>query len=134
MADRMFLPSGGTLDVDVKTLYCQITVGATGAVTSFTGKGRGIKTVVRNSAGNYTLTLEDQYQNLKWGDVQLVDATSSDPTSVACVGRVASAAPKAATPTVVIQGYLAGTPGSAADFRNGAVVMVKLELQNSTVT
>ena len=134
MADRNFCDGPKALDIGLVTLFCQITVGATGAVTSFTGAGHGIKSVTRNSAGQYTIALDDSWPRLKWCDVQILDSTASNPQSVATLARLFSQAVSSSTaPAVVIAGYNVAT-GAAADFNNGAVVMVKLEFQNSTVT
>ena len=133
MADRSWLPAGGTLEVDVKQLYCTITFGATGAVSASTGTGKGIKSVVRNSTGNYTITLSDQYQALVGAVLVLLDATNSDPTTVGVACRLASQAVTAATPTVVVQFNGTGTPGAVLDPRNGAQLLVTLHLKNSTL-
>jgi len=40
------------------TGYCKFTVGASGAVgTLYQGRGNSVKSIVRNSAGNYTVTM-----------------------------------------------------------------------------
>lgn len=40
-------------------IYAQVSIGAAGAPTLVSGKG--ITSIVRNSAGNYTVTFEDRY-------------------------------------------------------------------------
>jgi hypothetical protein len=132
MADRGFLPHGGTLEVEVKELFCSITVGSSGAVTASSGKG--IDSVTKEStAGQYTIALSDSYNALLDAGVMVLDDTDSDPTTVAVVGRIKSEAVSNATPTVVVQGYN-HTDGSAADFASGAKVLVRLVLRNSSVS
>jgi len=135
MADRSFIPHGGTLECDVKELFANVSIGASGAPTLNTSPGSvGIKSIVRNSAGKYTITLSDSYQKVLWASAQIMDSTNSDPTTVGCVAKLVSENVSNATPTVVIQFYDMATPFTAADPRNGATVLVKLELRNSTVT
>lgn len=59
MANRVFAPSKGFLEKGMVKLWLTINTGSSGAVSSFVGKG--IKTVVRNSAGNYTITFQDNF-------------------------------------------------------------------------
>lgn len=131
MADRNFYPAHGALEVSCISLWCEINIGSTGAVSS--SSGLGIASVVRDSAGKYTITLADSYNKLLWADVALLDDTNSDPTSVGIVGRLYSEDVDAATPVVTIQFY-DFTDGSAADPASGAKVYVKIELRNSSVS
>lgn len=50
------------LEKEVKQLYADVAIGASGAPTL--SVGLGIASVVRNSAGNYTVTLQDKYTRL----------------------------------------------------------------------
>lgn len=130
MANRIFYPSKGCLEIDVCELFCEINIGSTGAVSSSSGKG--IASVVRNSAGKYTITLSDSYNKLLWADVAVLDDTNSDPVSVGTVGRLFSEDVDGSTPTLAIQFY-DFTDGSAADPADGAKVFVKIQLRNSSV-
>ncbi len=131
MADRSFLQNHGALEVGVVDLFCSITVGSTGAVSASAGKGT--TSITRNSAGKYTILLQDTYNDLLWADVKVLSATGSDPATIAVAGRVFSqAVATAAAPTVIIQGY-AYDDGAAADFGVGAKLLVKLTLKNSSV-
>jgi hypothetical protein len=130
MANKSWLPVLGALEVDVVGLYGSITFGSTGAVSASSGKG--IASVVRNSAGNYTITLDDSYQALLWAGVTLLHSASSDPSTVGVEWRVASADVLSAK-TVVIQSF-ASDDGAAADPASGAQVLLKFDLRNSTVS
>lgn len=46
----------------VTTLYAKLTVGATGAVSA--SAGYGLSSIVRNSTGNYTITLDRKFKKL----------------------------------------------------------------------
>lgn len=134
MADRMFRPPPQTLETDPIILWGNMTVGASGAVSSSTaGNGRGISTIVRNSAGKYTLTLSDAYPSFLYADAKVLNSTLSDPNTVGILSTVFSQAVSTiATPTVVIQFFDVAT-GAAADPANGAVVYFEIKVKNSSV-
>lgn len=129
MADRMFHPLAGALEQKTVHLYGTITIGSTGAVSASSGKG--IASIVRSDVGKYTITLSDAYNSLLWADAVVLDDTDSDPVSVGIVARLFSQAVSSAK-TVVIQFY-DFTDGSPADPADGALVMLKFELKNSSV-
>ena len=132
MANRSFHQPEGALELRVVSLYATITFGASGAVASSSGKG--IASVVKESAaGQYTVTLSDQYNSLLWAGVTLVHSTDSDPASVGVHARVNASAVSAATPTVTLQAF-AGDDGADANPASGAVWLVKFELRNSSVS
>ena len=62
------------LDKQVVFLFGNFVVGSTGAVGSV--KGLGISGVVRNSTGNYTITLSDAYSRYLYGDASLLHNTN----------------------------------------------------------
>jgi hypothetical protein len=112
-------------------LWCQVAIGATGAPTLSATKSKGITSVVRNSAGRYTITLNDKYQELYGAYPMFVLAAGAYGTSAASDMVVRSAAVTAATPTVVVE-FLDGT-GAANELANGVTLYLKLELNDSTV-
>ncbi len=69
MADRSWLPHGGTLEVNIVQLYGTWSVDSAGEVNGVSG--RGVTTVVRNSVGNYTVYLTDIYNRLMWASAVL---------------------------------------------------------------
>lgn len=50
------------IEQGVTTLYCKLTVGGTGAVSA--SSGYGLTSIVRNSTGNYTITLDRAFKKL----------------------------------------------------------------------
>lgn len=134
MANRSFHPHRGSLEIESVTLWCSITVGASGAVSSSVGKG--ILSVTKEStAGRYTIALQDNYNKLLCANITLLDSTDSDPASVATWWRVKSEqVSSSSAPNIVIQGNASGSSGAAANARSGAVLMVRLELRNSSVS
>lgn len=132
MANRSFHQPMGNLEVGVCKLWAKVTVGATGAPTLVAAASKGIASIVRNSAGNYTITLSDRYKAFLGGQVTLLDDTDSDPSSVGCLARFISETVDNATPTTLIQ-WFASDDGAATDPANGATFYVVLDLRNSSV-
>lgn len=135
MSNHSFHRLLGALEIDVVCLYARFTVGAAGAPTLVSAPGsKGVTSVSRTSAGLYVLTLDDGYQKLLWGAAQILDATNSDPTAVGVASKLVSNVDGANNPaTVTIAFFDMATPYTAADPRNGATVLVKLEFRNSSV-
>jgi hypothetical protein len=132
MANRNFFSNSYSLEVDNVTIWCEINVGASGAVSS--SSGLGIASVTKEStAGQYTIALSDSYNKLLHANIVVLDDTNSDPTTVAIIGRVLSEAVSSSSPAIVIQG-VALDDGAAANFASGAKLLVKIELRNSSVT
>ena len=131
MANRMWLPHAGCLEVDVVTLFCKIVVGASGAVTS--GAGKGIVSVTKEtSAGQYTVLLSDPYHTLLGCSFALLD----DADAAAAVGTAfrlnSEAVATAAAPTLVIQASDTAT-GADANLTDGAILYVTIQVRNSSV-
>ncbi len=130
MASRSFHPPLGSLEVDCVSLYCKFVVGATGAVGTTTGKG--VTSVTRDSTGQYTVLLADTYNTFLWGAAAILTTTSSDPATVGVLARLEAEA-VATSKTVQFQFY-ALDDGAVADPFETAVVYIKLELRNSSVS
>ncbi len=131
MANRSYHRIAGALELESVMLWAQVTIGGTGAPTL--SRGKGIASVTRNSAGQYKLTLQDAYVLLLDAHVTILDTNSSDPSSVGCLGRVKSQdVANVTAPTVTMQMF-ASDDGAAADPASGAVLLIKLELKNSSV-
>jgi hypothetical protein len=129
----MFHKGLGNLEIDIVTLYARFTVGAAGAPTIDVSNSKGIASIARNSAGEYKVTLSDQYQKLYWCSAINLSTTASDPTTDGVGFRVEDDQAVAAVPYVQVQFY-ALDDGVAADPKNGQVILLKFEFRNSTVT
>jgi hypothetical protein len=103
MANRPFVPPKGYLEKQVATLFLTVNLGATGAVSSITGKGT--TSVVRNSAGLYTVTLADKYSRFLGVDPVLRGTASS---GVPGAGKA---------DTIFPLNYVVGAPGTASTFQ-----------------
>lgn len=131
--NRSFHRFLGCLEIDVISLFGNAAIGATGACTLDTTNSKGISTIVRNSAGKYTVTLTEPVQKFLWADGIILDSAADDPTSAGVLVRIFSqAVTNTTTPTVVFQFYKA-SDGTAVDPASGAIFYFKMELRNSSV-
>lgn len=131
MANRRFEQFQLSLEKAVVNLYGQFAVGASGAPTMSATKSKGIASVVRNSAGRYTITLQDQYQYLLMFDTTIVLASGAPGTTTSpeCIVRQDNS--KAQVPTLVIE-FLDGT-GAATELTSGVTLLFQAQLKNSVV-
>lgn len=129
MANRSFHKPLGHLEIDVVTLFGTITIGASGAVSSSTGKG--IASVALSGTGGYIVTLSDTYNALLYADAKVLDATDENPASVGIHTRLHAA--NVSTPSVTFQCF-AGDDGADAHPADGAVIYFMIVLRNSSVT
>ncbi len=131
MANRLWIPDSGSLEVGVVKLWGSITIGTTGSVSASSGKG--IASVTLNSAGNYTVALSDTYNSLLHSTWTLVTTADSDPATVGVHMRTDSEDVDHATaPKVVLQCF-AGDDGAVAAPASGAVITFEFTLKNSSV-
>ncbi len=130
MASRLFKQPLGSLEVDTVELFATWTVGAAGAVDTSSAKGL---TVTNTGTGEYTLTLQDAYNRLLDCSATLLDATASNPATVGVAFQCKSEDVSSSTPDLVIRASTLDD-GAAADPREGARVLVRLVLRNSSVT
>lgn len=121
------------LEKEVKTLFAEIAIGATGAPTLT--KGLGISSVARSGTGAYTLTLSSQYQRLLHASVTLLDADAEDLVFQVTNANTTTSSVKQTTPTVtfVCKAYDGDGAVAAADPSNGATLLVRIDLKNTGV-
>ena len=128
MANRRF-QNFQAYDREVKRLYCKATIGASGAPTLVSDNSLGIKSIGRNSAGDYTVTFGDssvidKYNKLLWADGKLLDAAGEDIRVQIQVDAVTSG-------TVQVLTLTGATP---TDPTNGSTLFLVFDLKNSSVT
>jgi PKD repeat protein len=121
-------PTTWTYEHEVGAIYPKVVVGASGAVTSF--KGAGVASVVRNSTGNYTITLSATYQRLLFASGTVVNATA---TSVAAVQvfQAAATVQSSFKSTGAITVQLLDFAGAAVDAPSGSHLWFKLDVRFS---
>ena len=110
------------------TVDAQINFAAAGAPTIATGSSL-ISSVVRNSAGDYTITFKDVYKSLL-GIKHTFNSGNAAPTAPGMYIKNDSIAVLAA-PTIRVVFNAAGT---ATDPASGEKVLLNFYLNNSTVT
>ena len=116
---------------EVKIVYGRATIGATGAPTLDAASSIGVRSSTRTAAGDYTIILgsstpaaTDKYSKLLWADATIVETDDTDlhvnlaADTVSTDGTFKIICATAATPT---------------DPPNGAVLLFKAELKNTSV-
>ena len=116
------------LTKEVKALFAQVAIGATGAPTLNAPASLGITSVVRNSAGNYTITLDDKYNDLLQ-ITQSRELASGAPGAVG--GMVVRSEAVDSAKTIVIE--FVDSAGAPIELVSGTLLRLKLDLKNSSV-
>lgn len=114
-------PEKGLID-----LFAKVTIGDTGAPTLT--RGKGITSIARNSTGNYTLTLMDNYQLLLAAQASIILASGSPASPAMHV-----VADGSASGTVQVEFNDYASP-SATELSSGDVVLLHLVLSNSSAS
>jgi len=105
----------------VVDLYMKVAIGAAGAPTI--SRAKGVTSITRNSAGKYTIVLQDNYYAfLMASGACLTAGIPAAPTFSVFSEAVASG-------SLVVQ--FSDAAGAAADPGNGEVVVLQITLSNS---
>lgn len=120
MANRNFNRKQA-LEKEVKDLYAEVAIGASGAPTLTSSVG--IASIAKNSTGDYTLTLQDAYNSLKFAQIMFLDSSAQD------IRAQLKAEDVAGDKTIDFLTLTAATPTHPA---SGQVLLIKLELKNSS--
>lgn len=110
---------------DLVDVYARISIGAAGAPTLVSGKG--VLSVTRDSAGQYTIKLKDNFNRMLMVDTRIQNATGI-PTSTA-IGIKTDNSSAATAPSVTI---VASAGGIAADPASGDILLVDLTFRNAS--
>lgn len=111
------------LEKEVKDLYIKISIGASGAPSLVSGAAIGAASISRNSAGDYTLVLQDRYVALKYMDAILLDSAAED-IRVQLKSEAINSSAKSVS-------FFTLTGATPTDPSNGAQILLKLELKNT---
>lgn len=129
MSNRYMNQYKYSFEKGVTYLYFNIAIGASGAPTLNKAGSKGIASVVRNSAGNYTITLQDAYYGFL--DFTSREILASGAPVVASGPIIRSqAVTNSAAPTLVIQYFDAATSATATDPDNGATLIGTITVKN----
>ena len=107
---------------DLAHIVPVISIGASGAPTIQNGKG--LVSIVRNSTGNYTLTLKDNFYLLMGVTCTSLSGSSAP---AAPLLNIVSQTVNSSTKTIVIQ--LRDVAGVAADPASGEILMMHILLR-----
>lgn len=122
MANRNF-NRRQALEKEIKDIYLKVAIGSSGAPTVANGNGIGIASIVRNSAGNYSITLEDAYVSLKSFSAIHLASSAQDLTYQIISETVA---------TTKIINFVCLTAGTPTDIASGSTLLVNIELKNTS--
>lgn len=116
------------LTKEAKALFAQVAIGASGAPTINAAKSLGVTSVARNSAGNYTITLDDKYNDL----LQITESRQLAAGAPAALGgMIVRSQDVSAAKTIVVQ--FVDAAGAAIDPASGTTLRLELILKNSSV-
>jgi hypothetical protein len=125
MAHRTFFQFRYSLEPNVVDLFAEISIGSSGAPTLV--RGKGIKSITRNSAGDYTLALQENFAGLLQVSSSLQNATGI-PSVV--MGIKANNVSSSSAPGIE---FVCSASGLAADPASGDVIRLQLSLRNSSL-
>ena len=136
MANRSFQRLQA-LDKEIKIIHGQFAVGGSGAPTLSASKSVGVKSIARNSAGDYTLVLgvpggsADTYSHFFGGYFDIQKSTAIGSTAGG-VSFQLKGAPTVSTNSTI--NFIAlNSSGAAAEIGNGETVHFMFVLKNSSL-
>ena len=122
MANRNFNRKQA-LDREVKELFADISIGASGAPTL--SRGLGVASVAKTATGEYTITLQDKYSRLMHASASVMSASAEDVHAQLQSESVASAK------TLVIRTQKADL--TLVNPASGDRILVKIDVKNSSI-
>lgn len=123
MASRTFNRKQ-SLEKQVKDVYVKVSFGASGAPSLVPGASYGAASISRSAAGDYTLVLQDRYVSLKHMEATLQDVDAED-IRVQLKSESINSASKSLS-------FYTLTGATPTDPSNGAQLLIKLELKNTS--
>jgi hypothetical protein len=116
------------MEAMVVELFANVSIGASGAPTLNQSASKGVASVVRDSAGQYTVTLQDKYNSL----LHLEVAQQTGTSAAAAPNVVIEANTVSSDKKFTIQ-MRASDNSTATDPANGSSLLLKITLSNSSV-
>lgn len=126
-----------TFEKGIVHIAGKVAIGAVGAVGTITpGTGHAVASVVRNSAGNYTITLKDGYPDFVGVKAWIAFATAGAVMNPALQVKPWAYTPNPATggSTIVLQVVTLASPEVAADTPTGTEIHFEIMARNSKLT
>lgn len=115
------------MEKDPVMLFLQCNIGASGAPSNLLA--RGISSIVRDAAGQYTITLQDAYVKVMSLVGCGIAATAGTSSGVAAIELIASTN----TANKIIKIQTVDAAGDVADPANGTVLDLQIMLRNSKI-
>ncbi len=110
------------------SLLVRVSIGASGAPTIIANTGMGIKSIVRNSAGNYTINLTNTFATLL--NLSLMSNSGASAPAAPIVNIATSAVSTASAPKVIIQ--MRNLSGVATDPASGEILHITISANRSS--
>lgn len=130
MVNQILRKDRGALEIGIVDLFARATFGASGAVTVDATQSKGIKSIAKNSTGDYTITLADGYQKLLAVKHAFDTSGASGAAPAAPSMWIKAQSINASNGTIEIVFNAAGTATSPA---SGEAVMIHIVVKNSLV-
>ena len=127
MANRRLFQFRYSYERDIVEIYAKITIGALGAVASYSGKGVSAVTKLA-TAGQYQIALQDNFNMLLDADVMVVSSTGI--SAAPLVGIKTDSVSSASAPLLVIQ--MANVAGAATAPASGEILYVRICVRNAS--
>jgi hypothetical protein len=124
MASSYFQRNFNSKEANVTMLFLRADIGATGAPTIDTANSKGIASISRTAAGDYTITLDEAYPIFLNAHITTLEAGDTEMNWGVTAQDVASAK------TIQISNLPGGTPTDPDD---GSDLFVTIILKNSSV-
>lgn len=105
-------------------IFARVAIGASGAPTLT--RGQGISSIVRDSDGLYTITLQDAFVQLVGVDITQLSASALTAPIQQVISQDVSSAK-----TVVVQ--FRNAADAATDPASGSILFIRLSLRNSSI-
>lgn len=124
MANSQFFQFRYSKERDVVELFLKVSIGASGAPTIVQGKG--ITSITRNSAGNYSILLPDTYNMmLDMNAIFLSGASAPAAPGVNIVSETVAS-------TKIVRIQCRDVAAAAADPASGEVLMLRIAVRNAS--
>ncbi len=125
MANRRLFQFRYSFERDVVELFAKVAIAGSGAPTL--SEGKGIASIVHNSAGNYSITLQDNYNMLLDVSGQSISGSSAQAAPMMTVVSEAVASSK-----IIILQYRAIDNSTATDPASGEVLLIRIACRNAS--
>ena len=131
-ASRYFYKNVYTLEVDLHHIFGNAVIGATGSIANSSIKGGGITGIVRNSAGNYTISYGPKFNRFIGGQFGFLHTAIGTVAIVQVIGTPATfQADVKASKSITIQ--CIDYAGLAVDPDNGSVLTFRMDFRLSSI-